>query len=104
MPRSYTWKRARQENHRPKLKQEGSSQQHNLDPFKVLLDWDLFVYRVDASTAKADFLDNLKSQSVTTMYKSNKLTVGLSDYNKMFNDSFWPPVVLVRRYVPCQSE
>ena len=75
---------------------------------------DLFVYRVDKSTTSADlklhisdFGFNIISleciSNEMAKFKSFKLSVPLSEFNDLFNESIWPYGVRIRKYITPRS-
>ena len=73
---------------------------------------DLFVYRVHADTVEADVQRLVTNVGYTVLniecvsnpmskYKSFKLTVPVSQYPQVYNESFpWPASVMVMKFVP----
>jgi hypothetical protein len=72
---------------------------------------DLFIFRVDKSTLEADITNHLANHSVTIQtlecvshqnakYKSFKLSVPKSEYDKLFDENLWPEGIMIRKYVP----
>ncbi len=72
---------------------------------------DLFVYRVAKTVDQTDIMTYLRSQAIDirglscvsyqdAKFRSFKLTMGISHFDKVFDDSFWPSGVRVRRFIP----
>ena len=70
---------------------------------------ELFVYRVDKGTTCEELKHYIENSGVTVrdlsilshinaMFKSFKLTISVSDINKILNEDFWPCGIMVRRY------
>lgn len=70
---------------------------------------DLFIYRVDASTECEHIRNHVVDQDIvvhnierlsheSSMFRSFKLTVGVSDYKRLLSDDIWPTGVRVRKY------
>lgn len=71
----------------------------------------LFIYRVEKSASEDDISDYLQGQNISfrsvaclsnpdSKFKSFRLTVAVSNYKQLFDDSLWPQGVRVRSYRP----
>ena len=116
-PRSEIRKHARLEKRRQKVITGRNSAHALFGSFKGVPEpsRDIFVFRVAKSVEQADILKYLKSQSIDirgfscvsheeATYKSFRLTTGVSDYKRVFEDTLWPSGVHVRRFIPPESK
>jgi hypothetical protein len=89
-----------------KVKGEGAKVRGAPEPSRHL-----FIYRVDKSVNDSDMKDYVNEQGVTIQslacvshpsakYKSFKLTVPISEYERLFSDEMWPEGIRVRKYIP----
>ena len=76
---------------------------------------DIFIYRVDKDTSSADLNVHLSDHEFhirdikcvshpDSKYKSFCVTVPVSEFNDMFDESIWPAGVRVRKYIPPKRE
>ena len=75
----------------------------------------LFIYRVDKSTDDKDVEDHIRNHEFTvkslscisndeSKFKSFKLTVPVSEFKKLFDNTLWPNGVSVRPFVPPRND
>ena len=76
---------------------------------------DIFVYRLNSDTVDDDMLAYLHDNSVDvrdlicmshedSKFKSYKVTVSVTDMNRVFNEDFWPSGVRVRKFKQPQRQ
>lgn len=116
MPRSQMHKQRRQEKQRQKVITGNNKSSSQFGSFKGAPEpsRDLFLFRVDQASDVSDIKTFLLSKQVEirslscashddAKFKSFKLTVGITDFNRVFSDSFWPSGVRIRRFIPPRS-